>query len=45
VDFTGSEITQTTMRCRIKKGGGDYSASLSGRFSPDKTIGIHKIEN
>ena len=42
MDFAGSEVTQTAKRCRIKKGGGDYSASLPGRFSPDKILDIHK---
>jgi len=45
VDFAGSEVTQTAMRCRIKKAGGDYSASLPDRLSPDKVLGIHKIAN
>lgn len=43
MDFAGSEITQHAMRCRIKKGGGYYSPSLPGRFSPDEVLEILKI--
>jgi len=45
MDIAGSEITRTAVCCRITKGAGDYSASLPGRFSRDKVLGIHKIAN
>ena len=40
--FARSEVIQTAMSCCIKKGEGDYSASLPGRFSPDKVLCVRK---